>query len=186
MEPGLCRACCHDLFKVGAEAVRRKGLRLKAEAVLGDRQTAVEPPRTGDASRAQRVVARLRPRKTAGQARHRVQTRRDDWCPERESNPYAPSQAAADFKSAVSTSFTTRAGGWSGNPGGAGRNRTGVDGFAGRCMTTLPPRPGRGTQDKCGPGKSRAGQGVRPAGNLERETSLELATSTLARLRSTN
>ena len=26
--------------------------------------------------------------------------------------------------------------------GGGGRNRTGVDGFAGRCMTTLPPRPG--------------------------------------------
>ena len=25
--------------------------------------------------------------------------------------------------------------------GGGGRNRTGVDGFAGRCMTTLPPRP---------------------------------------------
>jgi hypothetical protein len=24
--------------------------------------------------------------------------------------------------------------------GGGGRNRTGVDGFAGRCMTTLPPR----------------------------------------------
>ncbi len=27
------------------------------------------------------------------------------------------------------------------NDGGGGRNRTGVDGFAGRCMTTLPPRP---------------------------------------------
>jgi hypothetical protein len=26
--------------------------------------------------------------------------------------------------------------------GGGGRNRTGVDGFAGRCMTTLPPRRG--------------------------------------------
>src|SRR5688500_3298107 len=26
--------------------------------------------------------------------------------------------------------------------GGGGRNRTGVHGFAGRCMTTLPPRPG--------------------------------------------
>jgi hypothetical protein len=25
--------------------------------------------------------------------------------------------------------------------GGSGRNRTGVDGFAGRCMTTLPPSP---------------------------------------------
>jgi hypothetical protein len=30
------------------------------------------------------------------------------WCPERESNPQAPF-GAADFKSAVSTSFTTRA-----------------------------------------------------------------------------
>src|SRR5437763_16896693 len=30
--------------------------------------------------------------------------------------------------------------------GGGGRNRTGVDGFAGRCMTTLPPRPGRRTR----------------------------------------
>ena len=27
------------------------------------------------------------------------------------------------------------------NSGGGGRNRTGVHGFAGRCMTTLPPRP---------------------------------------------
>ena len=27
--------------------------------------------------------------------------------------------------------------------GGAGRNRTGVDGFAIRCMTTLPPRQNR-------------------------------------------
>ena len=40
-----------------------------------------------------------------------------------------------DFKSLVSTNFTTRA-----KNGGGGRNRTGVDGFAGRCMTTLPPR----------------------------------------------
>ena len=29
--------------------------------------------------------------------------------------------------------------------GGGGRNRTGVDGFAGRCMTTLPPRQGDAT-----------------------------------------
>ncbi len=27
--------------------------------------------------------------------------------------------------------------------GGGGRNRTGIDGFAGRCITTLPPRQGR-------------------------------------------
>ncbi len=31
------------------------------------------------------------------------------WCPGRDSNPYAPLRATADFKSAVSTSFTTRA-----------------------------------------------------------------------------
>lgn len=49
--------------------------------------------------------------------------------------------------------------------GGGTRNRTEVHGFAGRCITTLPSRPQEG---------------------LERETSLELATSTLARLRSTN
>src|SRR5256884_7007233 len=31
--------------------------------------------------------------------------------------------------------------GWPSSPaGGGGRNRTGVHGFAGRCMTTLPPR----------------------------------------------
>src|SRR2546425_5983300 len=29
-----------------------------------------------------------------------------------------------------------------GGNGGGGRNRTGVHGFAGRCITTLPPRPG--------------------------------------------
>ena len=43
-----------------------------------------------------------------------------------------------DFKSLVSTNSTTRARSWSEN-GGWGRNRTGVDGFAGRCITTLPP-----------------------------------------------
>ena len=47
---------------------------------------------------------------------------------------------------------------------GWGRNRTGVGGFAGRCITTLPP--------------SRKL-------NLERETRIELATPTLARLCST-
>jgi hypothetical protein len=49
--------------------------------------------------------------------------------------------------------------------GGSGRNRTGVDGVAVRCMTTLPPSLYR---------------------ELERETGFEPATSTLARLRSTN
>ena len=47
-----------------------------------------------------------------------------------------------DFKSLASTYSATRArrcaslGGW-------GRNRTGVHGFAGRCITTLPPSQGR-------------------------------------------
>jgi hypothetical protein len=45
--------------------------------------------------------------------------------------------AAADFKSATSTYFVIEARICA---GGGGRNRTGVDGFAGRCMTTLPPR----------------------------------------------
>src|SRR3954454_6358677 len=31
--------------------------------------------------------------------------------------------------------------------GGGGRNRTGVHGFAGRCMTTLPPRPLRAKRE---------------------------------------
>ena len=63
--------------------------------------------------------------------------------------------------------------------GGGGRNRTGVHGFAGRCMTTLPPRPGARSK------KGRTPKGS-PSWNLERERSLELPTSTLARLRSTN
>ena len=43
--------------------------------------------------------------------------------------------------------------------GGGGRNRTGVDGFAGRCMTTLPPRPGcRPTQ----PSRSRSSEKGEP------------------------
>src|SRR3954465_10863781 len=52
--------------------------------------------------------------------------------------------APRDFKSLVSTSFTTRAQAETAlqvqESGGGGRNRTGVHGFAGRCMTTLPPR----------------------------------------------
>ena len=70
------------------------------------------------------------------------------WCPGRGSNPYAPSQEAADFKSAVSTSFTTRAvlprtimGGDTGaRAGGAAQSRTGLIGFAIRCITALLPR----------------------------------------------
>ena len=35
------------------------------------------------------------------------------------------------------------------NIGGSGRNRTGVDGFAIRCITTLPPSQGAMSRDKC-------------------------------------
>jgi hypothetical protein len=78
------------------------------------------------------------------------------------------------------------------NPGGASRNRTDVHGFAGRCITTL---PSRRRPDALASEVSRASPGTSnekgsclqlPFRNLERETSLELATSTLARLRSTN
>jgi hypothetical protein len=67
--------------------------------------------------------------------------------------------------------------------GGGGRNRTGVDGFAGRCITTLLPRPAGKVPlltlaPKC--------YCERAEGKLERQKSLELSTSTLARLRSTN
>src|SRR5438067_7487260 len=64
--------------------------------------------------------------------------------------------------------------------GGGSRTRTGIDGFAGRCITLLPSRL---TTDKKGKAHVRIGPSL---SNLERETSLELATSTLARLRSTN
>ena len=67
--------------------------------------------------------------------------------------------------------------------GGLSRNRTGVHGFAIRCITTLP----SGQQLV---GKTVTYQAMSlHAGHcidLERETRLELATSTLARLRSTN
>ena len=35
------------------------------------------------------------------------------------------------------------------NSGGSGRNRTGVDGFAIRCITTLPPSQGATSRDEC-------------------------------------
>jgi hypothetical protein len=95
-----------------------------------------------------------------------------------------------DFKSLVSTSFTTRASGY----GGGGRNRTGVHGFAGRCMTTLPPRRVQRKKlewENEDPALVPLIATPRPetaslSQNLERERSLELPTSTLARLRSTN
>src|SRR6266853_4171772 len=66
------------------------------------------------------------------------------------------------------------------NIGGGGRNRTGVHGFAGRCMTTLPPR----RMLETGTAEGFRKQAV-PLRILERERSLELPTLTLARLRST-
>ena len=85
--------------------------------------------------------------------------------------------------------------------GGGGRNRTGLDGFAIRCITSLPPRPVRvrpsfvrnhavcptrlmGSRHK--QKRKRWWLPYRLQARLERETRLELATSTLARLRSTN
>ncbi|CFP67296.1 Uncharacterised protein [Bordetella pertussis] len=65
--------------------------------------------------------------------------------------------------------------------GGASRNRTDVHGFAIRCITTLPLRR-QATRKK----EARQVTASFPFWCLERETSLELATSTLARLRSTN
>ena len=100
------------------------------------------------------------------------------------------------------------------NTGGASRNRTDVHGFAIRCITTLPLRQGRCAKPAivqesvplCRGGHraamrtASAAKQKGPVGPfaatrpgclpereiLERETSLELATSTLARLRSTN
>jgi hypothetical protein len=78
--------------------------------------------------------------------------------------------------------------------GGGGRNRTGVDGFAGRCMTTLPPRQGMALEHLyervAHSHAAEKAKGKAPPSplqlTLEREKSLELSTSTLARLRSTN
>jgi hypothetical protein len=81
--------------------------------------------------------------------------------------------------------------------GGAIRSRTGLDGFAIRCITALlsrraenrlnatkkkgKPRLPFGGSDRCGVRHRMTETSI-----LERETRLELATSTLARLRSTN
>ena len=89
-----------------------------------------------------------------------------------------------DFKSLASTKFRhpgvnlriyIGCGGW-------GRNRTGVDGFAGRCITTLPPSLIAATRT----GKtSKKNLSFNRGQTLERETRFELATPTLARLCST-
>ena len=57
------------------------------------------------------------------------------WCPRPDLNWYAPITEAADFKSDVSTNFTTRA--QTGLTGGATQSRTGLHGFAIRCITDL-------------------------------------------------
>ena len=62
--------------------------------------------------------------------------------------------------------------------GGWGRNRTGVDGFAGRCITTLPPSLITSANISIKvktPGYTRGF-----ITNMERETRFELATSSLA------
>src|SRR3972149_9689159 len=92
-----------------------------------------------------------------------------------------------DFKSLVSTCSTTRAkvfedpcsartrgiGGW-------GRNRTGVHGFAGRCMTTLPPSPG-GIKPET-PGQRRGVSVKSGAGNEARTRDLNLGKVALYQL----
>ena len=45
-----------------------------------------------------------------GEIRKSAIRREKPWCPGPESNRYAPIKEAADFKSDVSTNFTTRAG----------------------------------------------------------------------------
>ena len=65
--------------------------------------------------------------------------------------------------------------------GGAARSRTGLNGFAIRCITALLPRHLQQSLLSWKKGKPKL-----PFHDLEREKSLELSTSTLARLRSTN
>jgi hypothetical protein len=95
--------------------------------------------------------------------------------------------APRDFKSLVSTNFTIRAkhSELLTSFGGATRNRTEVHGFAGRCITTLPSRPG--TEPRLETDWKQKGESnAFPLRILEREKSLELSTYTLARYRSTN
>src|SRR4030066_682944 len=108
-----------------------------------------------------------------------------DWCPEPESNRYAGFTQATDFKAVVSPNFTTRAG-----TGGETRNRTGMGGFAIRCITILLSRRTANQQLEMIEGKPECFPSDRCRDTsllyLEREKSLELSTPTWARLRSTN
>ena len=70
-----------------------------------------------------------------------------------------------------------------GGNGGGGRNRTGVDGFAGRC-DHLPPRQDGATRRE--PFNERRAQRCRLSSESGAGKEFELPTSTLARLRSTN
>lgn len=108
------------------------------------------------------------------------------WCPGPDSNRHR-SNLPRDFKSLASTYSATRAD-FQNKLGGWGRNRTGVHGFAGRCITTLP--PSHSLCKKKNLGFPRFGLSTTTTSlnidKLERETRLELATPTLARLCSTN
>jgi hypothetical protein len=74
--------------------------------------------------------------------------------------------------------------------GGAGRSRTALGGFAIRCITALLPRRGLLMEQREAVAASLSTEKKLVTASisamLERETRLELATSTLARLRSTN
>lgn len=95
------------------------------------------------------------------------------WYPGRDLNPH--SHKPKDFKSLVSTDFTTRA---QGN-GSASRSRTGLNGFAIRHITALLTRLNSVYL-------FRLESEIPTLSNLERETMLELATPTLAGSCSTN
>src|SRR3989344_534261 len=94
-----------------------------------------------------------------------------------------------DFKSLASTNSATRAVGSAVHSdgsvteprenGGWGRNRTGVRGFAGRCITILQP-------SRKGKKKRESRHSASPFFDMERAKGFEPSTSTLARLRSTN
>src|SRR3989338_7910511 len=98
------------------------------------------------------------------------------WCPEPESNRYAGFILATDFKSVVSTNFTTRAGIWRREPESNRPTR-----ICNPVHNRFAIAPCCGTHAKMIKGKRKSF----PL-DLEREKSLELSTSTLARLRSTN
>ena len=125
------------------------------------------------------------------------------WCLEPESNRHAAFQQAADFKSAVSTDFTIEARGHceakarrhgkTGSAAASGREgedwrRDPESNRARRICNPLHNRFAIAPWAHRGEPFDKKGKRLLPflCVNLERETRLELATSTLARLRSTN